>query len=110
MRLIYLFGSRAKVEARTSSDWDIVVMDERKLPAIDILNLKELIANEVCAVVDLVSKAALIPIELADTMKRMVGLRNIAVHDNQPLNLDIVIAVAKEHLGDFEEFCSQVIS
>jgi len=59
---------------------------------------------------DLISKATLISIKLADSMKRMVGLRNIAVHDYQSLNLDIVIAVIKKHLGDFEEFCSQVIS
>ena len=54
VRLIYLFGSRAKGKTHTSSDWDIALMDERKLPAIDLWALKELIANEVCAEVDLV--------------------------------------------------------
>jgi uncharacterized protein YutE (UPF0331/DUF86 family) len=38
----------------------------------------------------------------------MVGLRNIAVHDYQKLNLDIVIAVVQKHLSDFEEFNRQV--
>ncbi|MEZ9597042.1 DUF86 domain-containing protein [Shewanella sp. 10N.261.52.F9] len=42
--------------------------------------------------------------ELADNLKKMVGLRNIAVHDYQELNLDIVIHVIKHHLSDFEDF------
>jgi len=44
----------------------------------------------------------------AEALKKMVGLRNIAVHDYQALNLDIVIAVVKHHLKDFELFCSEV--
>jgi uncharacterized protein YutE (UPF0331/DUF86 family) len=41
-------------------------------------------------------------------LKKMVGLRNIAVHDYQALNIDIIIAVVKHHLQDFELFCSEV--
>jgi len=44
----------------------------------------------------------------AETLKKMVGLRNIAVHDYQALNIDIVIAVVKYHLQDFELFCSEI--
>ena len=44
----------------------------------------------------------------AETLKKMVGLRNIAVHDYQALNIDIVIAVVKHHLQDFELFCSEI--
>lgn len=44
------------------------------------------------------------PVELAENLKKMVGLRNIAVHDYQELNLDIVIHVVKHHLSDFEDF------
>lgn len=44
----------------------------------------------------------------AEMLKKMVGLRNIAVHDYQALNLDIIIAVVKKHLPDFERFCSDV--
>lgn len=44
----------------------------------------------------------------AESLKKMVGLRNIAVHDYQALNLDIVIAVVKYHLQDFELFCSEI--
>ena len=41
---------------------------------------------------------------LADNLKKMVGLRNIAVHDYQELNLDIVVHVVHHHLEDFEQF------
>jgi len=34
----------------------------------------------------------------ADTLKRMVGFRNIAFHDYQALQLPIVVAIITEHL------------
>lgn len=58
---------------------------------------------------ELVAQAGVISDDLSERLKRMLGLRNIAVHDYQKLNLDIVIAVITKHLSDFEEF-SKVIS
>ena len=46
--------------------------------------------------------------ELAASMQKMVGLRNIAVHDYQ--NLDIVIAVLEKHLDDFKKFAFAIMS
>ena len=40
--------------------------------------------------------------ELATRMARMVGFRNVAVHDYQRLNLDVVNAIVLHRLGDFE--------
>ena len=57
---------------------------------------------------DLIASANIITPELANALKKMVGLRNIAVHDYQALNLDIVIAVVKNNLSDFELFCTQI--
>jgi uncharacterized protein YutE (UPF0331/DUF86 family) len=37
-------------------------------------------------------------------MARMVGFNNVAVHDCQSLNLDIVKAIVTEHLDEFREF------
>ena len=48
--------------------------------------------------------------ELAISMQKMVGLRNIAVHDYQNLNLEIVIAVIEKHLDDFKAFALVVMS
>lgn len=48
--------------------------------------------------------------ECAKKMQNMVGLRNIAVHDYQSLNLDIVIKVIQTHLSDFTDFIRQILS
>lgn len=42
-------------------------------------------------------------------MRKMVGFRNVAVHDYQRLNLDIVVAIVREHLDDFLAFASAVL-
>lgn len=47
--------------------------------------------------------------ELSENMQKMVGLRNIAVHDYQKLNMDIIIAVVKHQLEDFQDFIKQAI-
>lgn len=39
--------------------------------------------------------------ELAGVLKRMVGFRNIAVHDYQSLHLPIVVSIITRHLNDF---------
>lgn len=49
----------------------------------------------------LLAQAQLIPAELADSLKRMVGFRNIAVHDYQILQLPITVAIIEQHLEDF---------
>jgi len=38
---------------------------------------------------------------LADALKRMVGFRNIAVHDYQTLQLPITVAIIQTHLDEF---------
>lgn len=46
--------------------------------------------------------------ELSDKMQKMVGFRNIAIHEYQELNTDILQAVVEKHLVDFEDFCEVV--
>lgn len=41
-------------------------------------------------------------------MKNMIGLRNVAVHDYQELNLAIVENVINHHLTDFELFIDEI--
>jgi uncharacterized protein YutE (UPF0331/DUF86 family) len=53
---------------------------------------------------ELLQKAGLLPLEVSDNLKKMVGLRNIAVHDYQELNLEIVKYVVENHLVDFQRF------
>ncbi len=57
---------------------------------------------------ELLFKAKLMPAELMDNLKKMVGLRNVAVHDYQELNIDIVKHVIENHLKDFKVFAEQI--
>jgi len=44
--------------------------------------------------------------ELNKKLQAMVGFRNIAVHDYQKLNLEIVRSIVEDRLDDFLEFSS----
>ena len=46
---------------------------------------------------------------LADAMRRMVGYRNIAVHDYQSLQLPITVSIIQKHLDDFLNFGKAVL-
>lgn len=46
--------------------------------------------------------------DISYSMQKMVGFRNLAVHDYQNLNLDIVVAIITNHLKDFEKFVKEV--
>lgn len=52
----------------------------------------------------LLARGGLIEMALADKLKRMVGFRNIAVHDYQTLQLPITVRIIETHLGDFLQF------
>ena len=41
-------------------------------------------------------------------MQKMVGFRNLAVHDYQNINLEIVASIIEKHLVDFEKFLSEI--
>ncbi|MEO3946478.1 DUF86 domain-containing protein [Gorillibacterium sp. CAU 1737] len=53
---------------------------------------------------DLLLKQNIIGEELTRNLKAMVGFRNIAVHDYQAVQLEILKAILDKHLGDFKEF------
>ena len=52
--------------------------------------------------------AGILSEDISTIMKKMIGLRNIAVHDYQELNIVIVQSVVETHLIDFEHFCDEV--
>jgi uncharacterized protein YutE (UPF0331/DUF86 family) len=47
---------------------------------------------------------------LSENLKRMVGYRNIAVHDYQTLQLPITVNIIKEHLDEFLVFSRTVLT
>jgi uncharacterized protein YutE (UPF0331/DUF86 family) len=57
----------------------------------------------------LLEDAAIISPELAINLKKMVGFRNIAVHDYQTLIVPIVVSIIESNLTDFEEFARQLL-
>jgi len=57
----------------------------------------------------LMANAGWIDAELAEALRRMVGFRNIAVHDYQSLQLPITVKVITEHLDDFLRFSQAVL-
>jgi uncharacterized protein YutE (UPF0331/DUF86 family) len=58
----------------------------------------------------LLDDAGYLRAELSDRLQRMVGFRNVAVHDYQDLNLDIVQSIVEEHLSDFTRFTELVVT
>ena len=59
--------------------------------------------------VELLARAGTIAPELADTMKRMVGFRNVAVHDYLALQLPITLSVIERHLDDFLHYAQALL-
>lgn len=57
----------------------------------------------------LLQTAGILPLDLATRMQRMVGFRNVAVHEYTRLNLDIVNTIITKHLEDFRTFSSTIV-
>ena len=47
--------------------------------------------------------------ELSRRMQAMVGFRNVAVHDYQKLNLEVVRSILEGHLDDFRKFAEVML-
>ncbi|BDX04384.1 hypothetical protein MACH16_31320 [Marinomonas pontica] len=45
---------------------------------------------------------------LALNLQKMVDLRNVAVHDYQTLNIDIVKHIVEHRLGNFEDSIAEI--
>ncbi len=48
--------------------------------------------------------------ETASKMEKMTGFRNIAIHDYQALNLDILKSILASNLKDLEDFYAAVLT
>jgi uncharacterized protein YutE (UPF0331/DUF86 family) len=60
-------------------------------------------------VFDLLAKANWIDNKLAESLKRMVGFRNIAVHDYKKLQFVITVNVITQHLDEFLRYSSAIL-
>lgn len=57
----------------------------------------------------LLAQAGWIDATLADGLKRMVGFRNIAIHDYQALQLPITVSIITRHLDEFLQYSQTVL-
>lgn len=57
----------------------------------------------------LLATAGYLPVDLAENMKKMVGFRNIAVHEYQRLQLAVTEHVITQRLDDFKKYCQLLL-
>lgn len=58
----------------------------------------------------LLARAVWIEPQLDDGLKRMVGFRNLAVHDYQKLQLPIVVSIITQNLDEFLQYRKVLLS
>lgn len=58
---------------------------------------------------ELLQTNGLLEKELCENMKKMIGFRNIAIHDYKQIDEKIVQDVIENHLGDLTEFMKQML-
>lgn len=60
-------------------------------------------------VFELLARGGVIDQTLADALKRMVGFRNIAVHQYQQLQLPITVSIITRHLDEFLDYTKTLL-
>jgi len=58
---------------------------------------------------EMLRDAHLLDAPLADRMMRMVGFRNVAIHDYRKLDLDVVERIVTDHLDEFLALASALV-
>jgi uncharacterized protein YutE (UPF0331/DUF86 family) len=58
---------------------------------------------------EILAKAKIIPDDLTDKLKGMVGFRNIMVHDYKEMDLKIMIDVIEHHLDDLIVYTNHIM-
>ncbi|RKD25615.1 hypothetical protein BEP19_01340 [Ammoniphilus oxalaticus] len=58
---------------------------------------------------DMLQSHSIIDEEMAKRLKAMVGFRNIAFHDCQTINLEILKQIVQKHLTDFTDYTKQIL-
>ncbi len=58
---------------------------------------------------EILARAKVIPQELADKLKGMVGFRNIMVHQYQEMDIKIMVDVIEHRLDDLVDFTTHVM-
>ncbi|MFM1882043.1 MAG: hypothetical protein RJA05_452 [Planctomycetota bacterium] len=99
--------------SQASSDSIVLNVIRACEAAIDVANIMVAArrlgtADDAREAFQLLHQAGLIDASLCDRMKRMVGFRNVAVHEYTRLEDGILLAVVERHLNDFREFATAI--
>lgn len=57
---------------------------------------------------DILARENVVNKETAAILKKMVGFRNVSVHEYREINAEIVRSIIRHHLDDFEVYYTQV--
>ncbi len=57
---------------------------------------------------EILAQQSVLQANVADQLKKSVGFRNIAVHNYEAINWQIVHSIVRDHLQDFTEFAKAV--
>ena len=94
---------------------DIVVLNLQRAIQASIDLATHVVATEgyalpdsVAALFSVLEERGVVGAPLADRLRRMVGFRNIAIHDYQALNPRIVRAIVTGHVDDLRAFADGV--
>jgi len=60
------------------------------------------------AAFEALSAQKVIDADVAERMRKAVGFRNIAVHNYEAINWEVVMAIVQQHLGDFDDFAESI--
>ena len=104
------FGHELELESNFTKQDSIILNLQRACEAtldlgMRIIRIKNLgVPQSSREVFALLEKAHYIPHDLSLSLQAMVGFRNIAVHDYQKVNLEIVRSIITSKLSDFDRF------
>lgn len=95
---------------------DIFVLNLQRAVQAGIDLAAHIIASEGLGIPDTIKEnfiklenSEIIQKEISSKMQSMIGFRNIAIHDYQTLNIEILKKILTEHLKDLEEFYTTVL-
>lgn len=110
----YVFDKKGFFANFTQQDSVILNINRACEQAINLANhivkLRKLgVPNEARDAFNFLVKVKIIDEELAQKMRKMIGFRNISIHEYEKLNIDIVVSVIEERLDDILRFADVIL-
>lgn len=114
VREIYAGDPKNLVEDQLRQDAMVLNLQRTTEAAIDLgMHLTRVhrlgIPQESRDAFSLLESAGMLDADLAERLRRMVGFRNVAVHDYRKLDLDIVQSIIERGLDDVSAFASWAV-